>query len=222
MRRLILEFPIKELEKTNNKNVDLSLLEKIKTTEILQTLKRDNEGVAAIGRIHVENAVPDIENYVRLIFSNSAQVQLLDEEKDGSYIVFIKHKWASQPFTLDIMKQGGYAISREIHEGKMKLTIIGSAKQLKSALENLKKTKMRFKVVSLTDARFSSDSPLNALTEKQRMVLSTAYRFGYYNLPRTIDSEQLAKKLKLKRSTLVVHRRRAEHRLLTALYNEKP
>jgi len=78
---------------------------------------------------------------------------------------------------------------------------------------------MRFKVVSLTDARFSSDSPLNALTEKQRRVLSTAYRFGYYNLPRTIDSEQLARKLKLKRSTLVVHRRRAEHRLLAALFS---
>ena len=118
------------------------------------------------------------------------------------------------------MKGEGYVVSREIHEGKMKLTILGSAKQLKSALENMKKIHMRFKVVSFTDARFASNSPLNALTEKQRRVLTTACRFGYYNLPRTIDSEQLAEKLKLKRSTLVVHRRRAEHRLLTAVFNE--
>jgi hypothetical protein len=141
MRRLILEFSIKEFGKIKTKNLNLSLLEKIKTMEILQTLKRDQEGVAAIGRIHVENEVPNIEDYVRLIFSNNAQVQLLDKEKDGSSIVFIKHKWASQPFTADIMKEGGYAVSREIHEGKMKLTLLGSAKQLKSALENLKKRK---------------------------------------------------------------------------------
>jgi predicted DNA binding protein len=61
---------------------------------------------------------------------------------------------------------------------------------------------------------------LNALTEKQRRVLTTAYRLGYYNLPREIDSERLAKRLNLKRSTLVVHRRKAELRILANLLKE--
>jgi predicted DNA binding protein len=44
-----------------------------------------------------------------------------------------------------------------------------------------------------------------------------AYKLDYYNLPRKIDSKQLARKLNLKRSTLVVHRRKAELRILTKI-----
>lgn len=222
MRRLILELSIKEFKKLRTRNIELALLKRIKTMEILQTLKRDEEGVAVIAKIEMKNELPNIEGYLKLVFSGSnAKVQLLYREKDGAYIVFAKHDWTSPPFTEEIMKTGGYAMSREISEGKMKLTLLGSAKQLKGALENLKGTQMHFKVVSSTDARFSSDSPINALTEKQRKVLSTAYRLGYYNIPRTIDSERLAEKFKLKRATLVVHRRRAEHRLLNAIYGAK-
>lgn len=221
MRRLILEFSLKEFNKLETRNIDLGQVKRVKTMEILQTLKRDEEGIAVIARIEIKNEVSDIEDYVKLIFSGSnAKVQLLYRD-NGAYIVFFKHDWTSLPFTKDILKAGGYAISREIIEGKMRLTLLGSVKQLKCALENLKKTQMRFKVVSLMDAKFSSDSPLYALTEKQRRVLARAYRLGYYNLPRTIDSEQLAKKLRLKPATLVVHRRRAEHRLLEAIYNGK-
>jgi DNA-binding CsgD family transcriptional regulator len=216
-----LEFSLREFSQFETSNIDFELFKPIKTMEILQTLKRDDEGIAAIGRIELKNEVSDIEDYVKLFFSGgNAEVQLLYRD-NGAYIVFVKHNWTSPPFTKGILKAGGYIISREINEGRMRLTLLGSVKQLKCALENLKKTRMRFRVVSLTDARFSSDSPLYALTEKQRRVLAMAYRLGYYNLPRTIDSEQLAKKLRLKPATLVVHRRRAEHRLLEAIYSGK-
>jgi hypothetical protein len=59
------------------------------------------------------------------------------------------------------------------------------------------------------------DSPLNALTEKQREVITASYNLGYYNIPKKIDSERLAKKLGIHKSALVDHRRRAEQRLLT-------
>jgi hypothetical protein len=168
MRRLILEFSIKELKKVNTEDIDLSRLERVNTMEILQILKDNIEEVVAIARIQAEISAGNIEDYVRLIFSNSARVQLLDREKDGSCIVFIKLRWTNRPFTVDIMKSGGYATVREIKDGNMKLTLLGSEKQLKLALEKLKQTQMNFKVMSLTDARFASDSPLNTLTEKQR------------------------------------------------------
>jgi predicted DNA binding protein len=220
MRRLILEFSIKEFKKVNPEDIDLSRLEMVKTMEILQILKDNPEEVVAIARIQVETSVSNVEDYVRLIFSNSAKVQLLDREKDGSYIVFIKLKWTNRPFTVDIMKSGGYAIVREIKDGNMKLTLLGNEKQLKLALEKLKQTQMNFKVMSLTDARFASDSPLNTLTEKQRRVLTIAYELGYYDLPRKINSEQLAKRLNIKRATLIVHRRKAERRVLSKMFTE--
>ena len=100
------------------------------------------------------------------------------------------------------------------------MTILGSVDQLKGIIEEFRRIKRRFSIVSLTDAKFSVDSPLNSLTEKQREVLVEAFRSGYYDLPRKISSAQLAKRLNLHKSALASHRRKAELRLLTHLLNE--
>jgi predicted DNA binding protein len=51
------------------------------------------------------------------------------------------------------------------------------------------------------------------LTEKQRKVLITAYRLGYHDLPGRVSSKELAERLKIKSSALIVRRRKAERRL---------
>jgi predicted DNA binding protein len=109
----------------------------------------------------------------------------------------------------------------ELRDGKAKVAFLGNAKQIKKHLENLERqARGRYRVVSLTDARFSPNSPLARLTEKQRRVLITAYKLGYYDLPRRIGSEELARKLNLVKSTFVAHRRKAERRLLTEMLSE--
>jgi predicted DNA binding protein len=70
------------------------------------------------------------------------------------------------------------------------------------------------KIVSLTDAVFSLNSPLEYLTEKQKAVIIDAFKNGYYDFPRKIGSEALARKLSIREPTLVIHRRKAERRLL--------
>jgi predicted DNA binding protein len=51
-------------------------------------------------------------------------------------------------------------------------------------------------------------------------VLIAAYKLGYYDVPRRITSEELAKKLDPVKSTLSAHVRKAERRLLTEMLNE--
>lgn len=79
------------------------------------------------------------------------------------------------------------------------------------------KAGLRYKLVSLTDAKFLPNSPLGCLTEKQRRVITTAFNLGYYDLPMKIGSEELAQKLNIREQTLVIHRRKAERRLLAEL-----
>lgn len=79
----------------------------------------------------------------------------------------------------------------------------------------MERAKVRYKILSLTDAKFSPESPLSKLTDKQRTILLSAYNLGYYEIPRRFDSEQLAKKLNLGRSTVAEHLRKAEQRLVT-------
>jgi predicted DNA binding protein len=73
----------------------------------------------------------------------------------------------------------------------------------------------------MTHADFAPNSPLNHLTAKQRDAIVAAFKFGYYDTPRRISTEELAKKLNMVSSTLSEHLRKGEKRLLSELLNEK-
>jgi hypothetical protein len=231
MRRLILEFSKSEMERIHElfsgnvvKINELNPLNHIKTFEILQFLRLDNEEFAAICRIETEPTNPEIGELFKKAgdaedtFSEDAQV--LEREKSGAYIVFIRHNPIPIGFNINQLIEGGYLVSMEIREGKIKIIYLGAVKQVKNLLEKLKRHGLRYKILSLTDAKFSLDSPLNVLTEKQRRVLIASYKCGYYSLPRKTSSEQLAKKLNLHKSALAAHRRKAELRLITEILKE--
>ncbi|MFB6183565.1 MAG: helix-turn-helix domain-containing protein [Haloarculaceae archaeon] len=59
--------------------------------------------------------------------------------------------------------------------------------------------------------------PLDALTECQRDVVETAYDLGYYDVPRTVSTDDVATELDLDRSTVTEHLQRAERNLLGAV-----
>ena len=218
MRRLILEFPKKEFEKIH----DPGPLSHIKTFEVIQFLRLDNEEFAAICRIETKETLPNFEAMHQTggLDSFSEGAQILEREKNGAYIVFIKHSIV--PFGLNISQLigGGYLAAVEIRDEKVKITYLGSVKQVKDVMATFRKYKIRYKVLSLTDAKFSVTSPLNFLTEKQRRVLIASYKYGYYSLPRKVNSEQLAEKLSLHKSALATHRRKAELRLITQILKE--
>ncbi len=78
----------------------------------------------------------------------------------------------------------------------------------------MERAKLRYKILSQTDAKFAAESPLSKLTDKQRTILLSAYNLGYYDIPRRFDSEHLAQKLNLGKSTVAEHLRKAEQRLI--------
>lgn len=55
---------------------------------------------------------------------------------------------------------------------------------------------------------------LSALTERQREVVTTAKRLGYYDVPRRASTKDVAKELGISKATAVEHIRKAELRLI--------
>ncbi len=58
------------------------------------------------------------------------------------------------------------------------------------------------------------ESPLAELTDRQREVVGTAYEMGYYDVPRTVSTAEVAADLDLDPSTVAEHLQRAERNLI--------
>jgi len=212
MRRLIVEMSSKALSK-----LDPAPLEKIKSAEVLHFLRLDYREAAMILRVEFNEPNISIED---VFPGDLTEVQLLEHEKEKEnemYTYFIK---ILRPGP-DLTAVGVYvSLPYEIRGGKAKVTFLGSAKQVRDFIKRFEDAGVRYRVVSLTDAQFSPHSPLSRLTEKQRRVLVTAHKLGYYDVPRKINLVQLAERLDLAYSTLDVQLRRAERRLLNHIMNE--
>lgn len=209
MRRLILEISGKELSKFG---LEMGSFQKIKSLDFLHFLRQDREEFAVISRIEVEDDTFRIEDL--LAEGLLVEAQILEQENSRIYTVFLKGG-PSLSSILDYLELGGYLFPPlKISGRKVTFSFLGSAKQVGEFIKKITALGIRHKVVLLTEADFSPDSPLSKLTEKQRDVIISAYRLGYYDIPRRINSEKLAKKLNIGNSTLGEHLRKAERCLL--------
>lgn len=65
-------------------------------------------------------------------------------------------------------------------------------------------------------------NPLDALTERQREVLTVAFEMQYYQIPRNVCVEDIAAEIDINSSTAAEHLQRAEAKLLALLLADQP
>jgi hypothetical protein len=217
MRRLVLELYGKEL----NRRIEGTTFRKIRSMELLHLLRYDQNEFTGIFRITLNDPKLNIEH---LFDDDKSPIELkLLEFKENAFIVFLKRR--PRPgylFGTNITRPGGgYIISPfEISHGKIKFAFVGDQNQVREIIAGVEKRRLSYKVISLTDADFSPNSPFNRLTEKQRDILISAFKLGYYDVPRRINSDALAGHFGLRSATVVEHLRKAEKRLISAILNE--
>jgi hypothetical protein len=214
MRRVVVELSASELADF----IHEPRLNEIELFEALSLLKMTQTEATFVARIKFRDPNTDIKRY----FNDPTDfVQVLEREKDGSYICFMKGKIQGQFARMMGVINGGYLSSPyEIRNGRLKIAFLGGMRIVKGFLSAISKTGLHYKVLSLTDARFSSNSPLSKLTGMQQKVILLAFELGYYDLPHRTESRELAKRLNLSEATFVEHRRKAERKLLSEILKE--
>jgi DNA-binding CsgD family transcriptional regulator len=208
MRRLILELYANEMKEFPG----FHWLRQVQTLEVLTFLKGGPDEWALICRLELNDSSMSFED----VFSDElGEAKLLEEEKDGGRIYYIKKGKEMQSNGPHMMPIGGYmSTPYEIKDGMLKITFLGNENEINGFMVYFKKLGVRFRIVLLMDAKFLPSSPLSYLTEKQKEVLTMAFNLGYYDVPRRIESKDIAKRLGIRGSTLVLHRRKAEKRLI--------
>jgi predicted DNA binding protein len=220
MRRLIMEIPETEfskLEKVFDQQENNSPLRKIKSSEILHILRLNPDEFAVVVKTEFNGSFTPKEGMIKM---RSMKIQVLEQDKNGAFTYFISGKFYNNETRNFILLSSYLSEPMEIKDGKIKIAFIGDEKQLQKILVFIDGMGINYGVVALSEAEFSSQSPLRVLTEKQRKVLVYAFEHGYYETPRKVRSQELAKKLNLKTSTFVEHRRKAERRLLSKIIKE--
>jgi predicted DNA binding protein len=213
MRRITVELTAADITAAFGKSHRFD--DQIKSLEVLTFLKSTPNEVVEICRVRLSDPATDITD----VFAHSSEeVSVLRREAADTYVCFYRSRPIRRLFSIISSVPGGYlSTPYEIRDGRLRITLLGNTRSLRIFLRTLQKVKLHPEIVSLTDAVFSLNSPLENLTEKQRAVIIDAFKHGYYDFPRKIGSEALAKKLGIREPTLVVHRRKAERKLFAQM-----
>ncbi|UCE37475.1 MAG: helix-turn-helix domain-containing protein [Thermoplasmata archaeon] len=105
-----------------------------------------------------------------------------------------------------------------VTEDKCTVSYIGENENLTKFVELVKKYGGTITNMSFKKAVYQKQDIISILTDKQRDILIAANKHGYYDYPKKINSEQLAKKVNLSKATLVQHMRKAEGRLMANIF----
>jgi hypothetical protein len=115
-------------------------------------------------------------------------------------------------FDLDIIWDTPMGISGD----RFVLSVVGEDEELRRLMGIIDRIGT-VEEVHVQPANFHREDMLASLTERQREVVVAAKRYGYYDYPRRINSEELAERVGVSKATVVEHLRKAEGRLMAAL-----
>jgi len=221
MRRIVVELYGPELLRRMGPSFPLRRLESF---EVLHVLRHDHREFAGICRITPRDPRMRVEDCFR-DDPVTSEIQVLQREKQSSVVFLRRLPQDLRPGPpRDLLFAGvasqpgaGYLFGPlRYRNDAIRFSFVGTDAQLREILRQVKVRKLQHRVLSLGAADFGA-SPLDGLTEKQRGVLRTAHRLGYFEVPRRTDSRALARSLGLKAATVVEHLRKAEQRLLDGL-----
>ena len=214
LRRLTMEFPVQALGGFG----ETILLERVEWMRVLHFLELNEDGAAMIVRAKLREPSTEVKDLIRGHEDTIQRMELLQKEKDGTCTYFVIARAESLPRQTrsdDPLKAGGYfSTPYEYRKGKLRISYVGDAKQVKRLRELLDKTRVPYKVVSLEAAKFPGKTPRDRLTERQERILALALHVGYFDIPKKTSIKQLARMLHVAPSTVDVGLRRGERRLL--------
>ncbi|NHJ47322.1 MAG: hypothetical protein FK733_05985 [Asgard group archaeon] len=209
MKKLIVELEPNEIIKKNFQSV----LEKVETLELVELLKLDlkQKTKLAIVNFHVKEGftfedidIPSTAETMSIISSHNNRYTCLAKVK----VLRAFHGVLAQ-FDIDII----WDVPIILNNQKMVFSIIADDVNAKKFIEAIKVVGDIIKI-TFQGTDYSGFNLLHSLTERQKEIVIEAKRSGYYDYPRKLNGDQLAKKLGISKPALIEHLRKAEKRII--------
>lgn len=171
------------------------------------------EGPRGVSRLHVEERLDE----QRLDDLETIQWWEYVADQGSEHVYLVEMNVADK---LDRVGVDADSMTRvewaEVQSQGFAFEVTGSQAELSAMISDLQAAGQNVTLEKLRDYRIR-ESPLDALTDRQQEVLDVAYELGYYDVPRTSSTEEIAAELGVDDSTVAEHLQRAEHNLLESL-----
>jgi predicted DNA binding protein len=225
MQQLTIEIPLEILPKGT---IPTELLSKASTIRFLHL---GSDGFVFTCRV----PRGEMKKLLKFLKRNYEQVQegAVDVSQEGETMIRVSGQWwdrdketpdnqaqikETQKLKALYQSQTYFLRSPEISGNCLRITLVGAPESLKNLLKvTFENAKINYYITKLCGIEKGSDSPLDKLTVQQMRVLRLAYAEGYYNIPREVSTERLARLLKMEKGTAGEHLRRAEKNLMDFL-----
>jgi predicted DNA binding protein len=216
MRKVIIE--IEPYETT--KEAQRPMFTHIRSYEVLEVLRMDHMKGLYVDLIecHLKENV-SIDELATI--GNMDILSVIRSEGDKHICLVLGHETedANDVFSeLNLI----YTAPSLISEERIIVSFISGQKDMMRFVEVVKAN--IGKVVNMTFKQSTYEKKVlqSILTDKQREIMNAAYRYGYYDIPKRISSEQLSERLNISKPTLLEHLRKAERRIFTEIFSGSP
>ena len=210
MRKLTLQIEPHEMMREELKQ----MFEIIDSYEILESLKIDWEEGICIDLIEFHFKEGLSIDDVRCIDKMEILSVLKSEGNKHTCLVKSRESEDSKDmfkeFDLDLIYSTPFIITSE----KLTFSVIGDNKNLTRFIELMKTHAGTIESMAFKKAAYQKHDIISVLTKKQKEIIITAKKHGYYKYPRKINSGELALKIGLSKGTTLEHLRKAEGRLM--------
>ncbi len=211
MKRLVLDLPLSTLEAMGFGPPRESQVELLST----YILRSDRRTMTQVARVRIKDPAMTLGE----LFSNPLVVSGKLLRMEGDLWVLLVTLRTTRPMRELLQPFPDIYLDHpmEVHRGKLRVTLVGEAASLQRLVEIARGLKYQFDIVRFENLDVGSSNPMAALTNKQQRVLRTAYEMGYFESPKKVRLEELAKLFGEDRSNVMAVLRRAQKNLLRAV-----
>jgi DNA-binding CsgD family transcriptional regulator len=202
------------------------ILNHFERAEIINIYQYDKYNFFSIQRIYFHDhflsgkSDDEVEKYMKKHFG-AVQYELLERDHDESITCMMKQKRALGLWT--VIPPGPWSLIPPLYIDKKTiiLNFITTQKFAVFLFNSIKTFTNEYKILtteSLKEYRSSKSLLLPGLTNRQHEIVKYAIKHGYYEQPRKISSEKIAKAFNISVSTLNEHLRKIERISMYFLY----
>ena len=211
MKKLIVELtPKKEIL-----DISDSIFEKIEKMEILEVFHLDIDNTIKIIMALIKTK--DDTSIDKIVMPEGAKLLDVLKSEGNNYICILRGerpdlKALFEKFNLELIWDAPMLLTKE----KFVYSVIGDPENIKRFLEAVKSLG-KIEKISFQSATYKSHGILTCLTNKQREIMTLAKKNGYYEYPRRINGDELAKIIGISKASTIEHLRKAESRIINKI-----